>query len=151
MQKLEDWVKEDSASHRQVREMQEQQMEELNKQTVLDMLEADIMNQDLLPQRMKDNRLKIYDEQQRFALLDAILEACTGFGGKGINDLSETAFDGFPAAGNEVKNKKSAMVTCCLAIMHAQEWWSVKLLKESCMVYAATMSADYSKMTLRKS
>ena len=47
---MKDWVKEDSASHRQVREMQEQQMEELNKLTVLDMLEADIINQDLFPQ-----------------------------------------------------------------------------------------------------
>ena len=79
--------------------------------------------------------------------MDAILEAGTGFDGRGINGLSKNVFDDLLAKGTAVRNKRGAHVILRLFTMHLQEWWSVKLLKESLMAYASSMSADGSNMS----
>ena len=77
-------------------------VDEQEKQTVLDMLEADETDKTMLPQRTKDNKLKTFGDRIRLALLDAILQAGTGFEDCGINGLTKTVFDDLLAAGNAV-------------------------------------------------
>ena len=142
---LKEWVAEDSESHRSMLALHEKLMDEQERMKVLDMLEADETDTDLKP----GNKLRIFGDRTRIALLDAVLEAGTGFDGQGINGLSKNVFDDLLAKGTAVRNKRGAHVILRLVTMHLQEWWSVKLLKESLMAYASSMSADQSNMSSR--
>ena len=144
-QQLKNWVAEDSESHRRMLALHEKLMDEEERMKVLDMLVADEADADL----KQGNKPSIFGDHTRIALLDAILEAGTGFDGRGINGLSKNVFDDLLAKGTAVRNKRGAHVILRLFTMHLQEWWSVKLLKESLMAYASSMSADGSNMSPR--
>ena len=61
-----------------------------------------------MPLRTTDNKIRIFGNRTRIALLDAMMEAGTGFDGRGLNGLSNNVFDDLLAKGTAVRNKQSA-------------------------------------------
>ena len=107
-QQLKDWVAEDSESHKRMLALHEKLVDEQERLTVLDILEADKTDAVLMPLRTTDNKIRIFGNRTRIALLDAMMEAGTGFDGRGLNGLSNNVFDDLLAKGTAVRNKQSA-------------------------------------------
>ena len=92
-----------------------------------------------LPKQTADGRIYIFDEATWIQLLDAIVQADTGFEGRGVSGLRDTILDDLLLPKN-LRTKKATKAILRMLTLHVQDWWSIKKLKDSLKTIASIMA-----------
>ena len=90
-------------------------------------------------EKSSPRRNYIFGEATRIQLLDAIVQAATGFEGRGVSGLRDTILDDLLLPKN-LRTKKATKAILRMLTLHVQDWWSIKKLKDSLKTIASIMA-----------
>ena len=120
----------------------------MTENTVREILEAEMSGKEFIPRKLNDRRSKVFGDDLKGALLDAIVTSQIGTNfWKG---MCPTILNDLFVPGRYVQLKKSARILLGMMQMHKQNWWSVHKLGESMCLYASFLGQEGSDLLPRK-
>ena len=120
----------------------------MTENTVREILEAEMSGKEFIPRKLNDRRSKVFGDDLKGALLDAIVTSQIGTNfWKG---MCPTILDDLFVPGRNVHSKKSARVLIRMMQLHKQDWWSVKKLRASMCSYASFLEEEGTDLSPRK-